>query len=98
MRGGAALLALAACFAAAPAQAATEITLLYTPSDSFTESYVAKDQGIFEKHGLDVMLTVGQNGSVITAALIAGSAQIGAPTPTVFLQAHEQGVDLVIVD
>jgi NitT/TauT family transport system substrate-binding protein len=97
MRGGCALLGLAACLAASPATAATKIALLYTPGDSFTESYVAKDQGIFEKHGLDVTLTVGQNGSVITAALIAGSAQIGAPTPTVFLQAHEQGVDLVIL-
>jgi NitT/TauT family transport system substrate-binding protein len=97
MRGGGALLILAACHLARAAQADTKITLLYTPGDSFTESYVAKDQGIFEKHGLDVTLTVGQNGSVITAALIAGSAQIGAPTPTVFLQAHEQGVDLVIL-
>ncbi len=96
MRGGMAL-TLAACLAASPVFAATKITLLYTPGDSFTESYVAKDQGIFEKHGLDVTLTVGQNGSVITAALIADSAQIGAPTPTVFLQAHEQGVDLVIL-
>ena len=96
MRGGCALLMLA-CLAPSSAEAATKITLLYTPGDSFTESYVAKDQGIFEKHGLDVTLTVGQNGSVITAALIAESAQIGAPTPTVFLQAHEQGVDLVIL-
>jgi NitT/TauT family transport system substrate-binding protein len=101
MREGLALMA-AVCLAASPvlthgAEAATPITLLYTPGDSFTESYVAKDQGIFEKHGLDVTLTVGQNGSVITAALVAGSAQIGAPTPTVFLQAHEQGVDLVIL-
>jgi NitT/TauT family transport system substrate-binding protein len=91
-------LTLAACLAAAsPVAAATKLTLLYTPGDSFTESYVAKDQGIFAKHGLDVTLTVGQNGSVITAALLADSAQIGAPTPTVFLQAHEQGVDLVIL-
>jgi len=90
-------LALAACLAASPALAATKITLLYTPGDSFTESYVAKDQGIFDKHGLDVTLTAAQNGSVITAALIADSAQIGAPTPTVLLQAHEQGVDLVVL-
>ncbi|HXE28821.1 MAG TPA: ABC transporter substrate-binding protein [Stellaceae bacterium] len=96
MRGGLAL-TVAACLAASPVCAATKITLLYTPGSSFTESYVGKDQGIFEKHDLDVTLTVGQNGSVITAALIAGSAQIGAPTPTVFLQAHEQGVDLVIL-
>lgn len=97
MRGALAGLIATIGIAATPSIAATKVTLLYTPGDSFTESYVAKDQGIFEKHGLDVTLTVGQNGSVITAALIADSAQIGAPTPTVFLQAHEQGVDLVIL-
>jgi len=96
MRVGFAL-ALAAALAASPALAATKITLLYTPGDSFTESYVAKDQGIFDKHDLAVTLTAAQNGSVITAALIADSAQIGAPTPTVLLQAHEQGVDLVVL-
>jgi NitT/TauT family transport system substrate-binding protein len=101
VRGGLTL-TLAMCLAASSvlshgAGAATKITLLYTPGDSFTESYVAKDQGMFEKHGLDMTLTVGQNGSIITAALLADSAQIGAPTPTVFLQAHEQGVDLVIL-
>ncbi|HEX4195229.1 MAG TPA: ABC transporter substrate-binding protein [Stellaceae bacterium] len=97
MRRSLALTLAAFLAAASPAAAATKLTLLYTPGDSFTESYVAKDQGIFARHGLDVTLTVGQNGSVITAALVAGSAQIGAPTPTVFLQAHEQGVDLVIL-
>ncbi|HEY1503550.1 MAG TPA: ABC transporter substrate-binding protein [Stellaceae bacterium] len=95
--GGRLVLIVVACLAAGPASAATKITLLYTPGDSFTESYVAKDHRIFERHGLDVTLTVGQNGSVITAALLADSAQIGAPTPTVFLQAHEQGADLVIL-
>ena len=83
--------------AASSARAATPITLLYTPGDSFTESYVAKDQGIFAKHGLDITLQAAQNGSVISAALTADSAQIGAPTPTVLLQGDEQGLDLVIV-
>jgi len=97
MRGALAVFAAAIATAASPVFAATKITLLYTPGDSFTESYVAKDRGIFARHGLDVTLTVGQNGSIITAALLADSAQIGAPTPTVLLQASEQGVDLIIL-
>lgn len=96
MRGRLAL-TLALLVAAGSARAATPITLLYTPGDSFTESYVAKDQRIFEKYGLDVTLQAAQNGSVISAALTAGSAQIGAPTPTVLLQGDEQGLDLLIV-
>ena len=100
MRIDAALRASVAVFIAAgtasPA-AADKITLLYTAGDSFTESYVASDQGFFAKHGLDITLTAAPNGSLISAALEAGSAQIGAPTPTVLLQADEQGLDLVIV-
>ena len=86
-----------ASVASSVAAAGTKMTLLYTAGNSFTESYVASDQGFFAKHGLDITLTEAQNGSVISAALEAGSAQIGAPTPTVLLQADEQGLDLVII-
>ena len=92
-----AVLLVASLAGAGSAAAATSIKLLYTAGDSFTESYVAKDQGFFLKHGLDVTLQAAQNGSVISAALTADSAQIGAPTPTVLLQGDEQGLDLVIV-
>ena len=80
-----------------PAIAATKIKLLYTAGDSFVESYVAADQGFFAARGLELELAAAQNGPVISAALEADSAQIGAPTPTVLLQADEQGLDLVIV-
>ena len=77
--------------------AATKLNLLYIPGGDFVPSYVAKDQGIFERHGLDVDMSIAQNGSVISAALAADQAQIGVPTPPVLLQANEQGLDLVIV-
>lgn len=82
---------------AAPASAATKINLLYIPGGDFVPAFVAKDQGIFEKHGLDVDMSIAQNGSVISAALAADQAQIGVPTPPVLLQANEQGLDLVVV-
>ena len=84
-------------FAATPAIAADKITLLYTAVNAFVGSFVAADQGFFSKRGLEVDLTLAQNGSVISAALVADSAQIGGPTPTVLLQANEQGLDLVVV-
>jgi NitT/TauT family transport system substrate-binding protein len=77
--------------------AATKINLLYIPGGDFVPSYVAKDQGIFERHGLDVEMSIAQNGSVISAAMAADQAQIGTPTPPVLLQANEQGLDLVAV-
>lgn len=80
-----------------PAVAATKLSFLYTAVNGFTSVYVAKDQGFLEKHGLDLDLALAQNGSVISAALVADSAQIGGPTPTVLLQANEQGLDLVVI-
>ena len=77
--------------------AATKLSLLYIPGGDFVPSFVAKDQGIFERHGLDVDMSIAQNGSVISAALAADQAQIGTPTPPVLLQANEQGLDLVTV-
>src|SRR5579863_2119788 len=79
----------------APAPAATKITFSYTPVSAWIGIYVAKDQGYLDKHGLDVDFALAQNGSIISAALVADSAQIGGPTPTVLLQANEQGLDLV---
>src|ERR1700744_6768638 len=93
MVSGLALAAAIAIGLAVPAMAATKINLLYIPGGDFVPSFVAKDQGIFEKHGLDVDMSIAQNGSVISAALAADQAQIGVPTPPVLLQAHEQGLD-----
>ncbi len=92
-RLAATLLAYAAL--ALPAEAATKITFSYTPVNAWIGIFVAKDQGFLDKHGLDVDLSIAQNGSIISAALVADSAQIGGPTPTVLLQANEQGLDLV---
>jgi NitT/TauT family transport system substrate-binding protein len=86
---------LAMTLAASSADAATKITFLYTAVNSWIGIFVAKDQGFLDKRGLDVDLSLAQNGSVISAALVADSAQIGGPTPTVMLQANEQGLDLV---
>ncbi len=82
---------------APPASAATKINLLYIPGGDFVPAFVAKDRGLFDKHGLDVDMSIAQNGSVIAAALASDSAQIGTPTPPVLLQANEQGLDMVIV-
>ena len=78
-----------------PASAATKITFSYTPVNAWVGIFVAKDQGLLDRRGLDVDLQIAQNGSIISAALVADSAQIGGPTPTVLLQANEQGLDLV---
>lgn len=79
------------------ASGATKLNLLYTAAANNLGGYVAKDQGFFEQHGLDVDVVATPNGSLISAALVADSAQIGTLTPSVLLQADEQGLDLVAV-
>jgi NitT/TauT family transport system substrate-binding protein len=90
-------LALLAIAAAAPASAATKLTLLYTAGANNLGGYVGKDQGFFAKHDLDVDLIMTANGSLISAALVADSAQIGTLTPSILLEADEQGLDLVAI-
>lgn len=79
------------------ASAATKITLLYATTSAYAASWVAQDQGYFEKHGLNVDLSLAPTGGSVLSALIADSGQIGTTTPTTLLQADEQGLDLVIV-
>src|SRR6185312_4715019 len=80
-----------------PASAATKLIFMHNASASFAAMFVAKDQGILEKHGLDVEFTPAQSGAVMPPALVSGSVQLAAPTATVLVQAHEQGIDLVAV-
>jgi NitT/TauT family transport system substrate-binding protein len=83
--------------AAMPAAAATKVTLLYTAATSFIGAYVAADQGFFTKQGLDVELRLTPNSSLMPAALLSNSAQIGANTATILFQANEAGLDMVAI-
>ena len=90
---GTALL-LAATTAFVNAQERTKVTLLYTATSGFLTAWVATDQGLFAKHGVDVTPQLASNGSVIVAGIVSGSAQVGLPTPTVALQAVDNGLEL----
>ena len=45
------------------AHAATKIVFLYTAVPSYIGSFVAKNEGLFEKYSLDVELTMAATGS-----------------------------------
>jgi len=81
----------------APAEAATKIRVMYTAVSGYSSSYIAKDQGFFEKRGLDVEMILAPQGGAIIEGLVSGSAEIGTPTPTVFLQAIDSGLDTVAI-
>jgi NitT/TauT family transport system substrate-binding protein len=94
----AALVAGPACAALpARAQSATKIVFGYTAVVDFASVFVAAEEGYFGKRHLDVELKFIPLNSTIPAALQSDSLQIGGPTPSVFLQAVDGGLDLVLV-
>lgn len=92
-------LGLIACAALAltPAEAATKMRIMYTAANANAVVFVAKDQGFFEKRGLDVELILAPQGSAVIAGIVSGSVESGTPTATVFLQAVDSGLDQVAV-
>jgi NitT/TauT family transport system substrate-binding protein len=89
------LAAVLACLAT-PA-AAQKITLGFSASTAFSNSFVAANEGIFQKHGLEVEMKLVPNSSTTPAALVADSLQVATPTAPITLQAIEQGLDLVVL-
>jgi NitT/TauT family transport system substrate-binding protein len=91
------LAAFAMAFGAVGVQAETKITVSYGPGYPWIPAFVAKDQGIFAKHGLDVNLQFIAIGSNQPAALIAGTSQVAGVNPTIVIFADEGGSDIQIV-
>lgn len=96
------LLSTAACLPAAlalpaVAQGLPKIVFGYTAVTDFASVFVAADQGGFKKRNLDVELKFIPLNSTIPAAIQAGSLQLGGPTPSVYLQGVDGGLDHVVV-
>jgi NitT/TauT family transport system substrate-binding protein len=90
-------LLLVAEVARAAAPETPKLSLAYIPISNFLTAYVAKDQGYFTAHGLDVTLVPINQGNTGVAGIVSKSVELSTPTPTTFLQAVDNGVDLVIV-
>ena len=75
----------------------TKIVFGYTAVVDFASVFVAAEEGYFRKGHLDVELKFIPLNSTIPAALQSDSLQIGGPTPSVFLQAIDGGLDLVLL-
>ena len=91
------MIAFGAALFTSSALAQTKITLGYTTTAENTAAFVAKEEGYFRKHGLDVDLKLMTLNSTIPPGLLSDSIQIGTATPTVLLQAVDSGMDLVAI-
>lgn len=78
-----------------PAEAATKVRIMHPPGAVAAAAFVAKDQGFFDKRGLDAELIMAATGNAAITGVISGSVEVAAPTPTVFLQAIDAGLDQV---
>lgn len=59
--------------------------------------YIAKNAGMFEKHGLNPRLIVADSGNAATTALLAGSVDFSGSGPSEALTARVRGQDVVII-
>ena len=81
-----------------PSHALEPMTVGYYGSDATLATFIAKDEGFFEKHGIDA--TVKQMSGVSTAAplaLVAGSVEVTAASFPTAVLAAEQGLDVKIL-
>ena len=88
------LIVFALLLAGGSADAAQKLTMNYTTGESAT-AFVAKDEGFFAKHGLDVDLVAVTQNSNAPAALQSGSVQIGMIQVANLLQGADSGLDFV---
>jgi N-methylhydantoinase B len=68
-----------------------------TPANDFLPAFVAADQGLFAKHGLDVTIQLIPIAPTLIGALRAGSIQVGSVTPPALILANDGGLDLVTI-
>lgn len=93
----AALACMAATVASPTIAQTTKVVFGYTAVGDFLSVLAAVEQGYFAKRNLEVEPKFIPLNSTIPAAIQAGSLQIGGPTPSVFLQAVEGGLDQVVL-
>jgi sulfonate transport system substrate-binding protein len=93
------VIALLAALAHQPARADDRITIAQTSNAlGFSPDFIAVDEGIFKKHGLDPDITIVTGGDAATLpAVRTGAAQFGAMTLVPALQAVARGETLRIV-
>lgn len=80
---------------ATPAQQKlSKIRIAYVPVATWLPAWVAKDKGIFAKHGLDVSMTPVQNLSLLPGT-VGRQFDFAASTPPDLIKAAAAGVDVV---
>lgn len=68
-----------------------------TLTASYAVAWIAKEENIFRKHGLDVELLFIQSSPILVAAMLAGNAPIGLTSGAPAVSSNLSGSDLVLI-
>ena len=77
------------------ASAQTKMTVGYTSLSGVAPIFVAKENGLFDKRGLNVELQAMRGGNVLVPSLVANSVQVATLTAPSLVQAVDGGIELV---
>jgi NitT/TauT family transport system substrate-binding protein len=75
----------------------TKVVFGYTAVTDFASVFVAQEEGFYARRKLEVELKFIPLNSTIPAAIQSDSLQLGGPTPSVYLQSVDGGLDHVVV-
>jgi ABC-type nitrate/sulfonate/bicarbonate transport system substrate-binding protein len=90
--------AIVAMMGTAPGQEIRKVSIgVSSASLPAAGARIAKEMGIFEKHGLAATVTPMDNASVATMGLISGSVDFATTSPTDVIVSRSRGQDLVAV-
>ena len=96
-RGMGCLLVLAALLCADLSSAQTKMTIATGVDPVFSAYYVAQQEGLFKKHGLDVRINTGPSGSAMVAFLVNGQIESAFGSEIAGVANHNLDPNVVVV-
>ena len=96
-RGMGGLLVLAALLCTDPSWAQTKMTIATGVDPVFSAYYVAQQEGLFKKHGLDVRINTGPSGSAMVAFLVNGQIESAFGSEIAGVANHNLDPNVVVV-
>ena len=92
-----ALLTVSLLLLGTPAWADTKMTIATGVDPVFSAYYVAQEEGLFKKHGLDVRINTGPSGSAMVAFLVNGQIESAFGSEIAGVANHNLDANVVVV-
>jgi NitT/TauT family transport system substrate-binding protein len=96
-RGAQCLLVLLVLLWSAAASAQTKLTIATGVDPVFSAYYVAQQEGLFKKHGLDVRINTGPSGSAMVSFLVNGQIESAFGSEIAGVSNHNLDPNVVVV-